>query len=284
MINKSVIISLLLAVSVALPAAAQQDEQRFQGFNLQGYNDSGEKAWDVVGETADVVDGTKIQLTNINANTYGERSLNVTAAEGLVDQKSGFMKLEKDVVITSDDGSQMMTDYVEWNREEDLVQSDDEVFIKNDNFTATGTGLEARPGMKSAQLKKDVTVRVDTSQLAPESSAEAVEPPKQFLTVTSDGPMVLDQLLNKARFEVNVVAEQEDQTLKADVIEIYFKEGMRDIIEMVCIGNVEITQGDNRTYAEKATYNAEDQKLTLSGRPKLILETGGENGIAPLGN
>ncbi len=283
MIIRNAIISLALIAVMASPGAAQKDEQRFQGFNLQGYNDSGEKAWDVEGETADI-NGTEIQLTNVNANAYGDRSMNVTAAEGMVDQVSGYMKLEKDVVITSDDGSKMMTDYVEWNREQDLVSSDDEVYIKNENFTATGTGLEARPGLKSAQLKKDVTVRVDTSRLAAEEAEAVPEQPKQFLTVTSDGPMVLDQLLNKARFEINVVAEQEDQTLRADVIEIYFKEGMREVIEMVCIGNVEITQGDNKTYAEKATYNAEDQKLTLSGRPKLILETGGENGIAPLGN
>ncbi|MBZ0165464.1 MAG: LPS export ABC transporter periplasmic protein LptC, partial [Candidatus Omnitrophica bacterium] len=205
-------------------------------------------------------------------------AMNVTAAEGMVDQVSGFMKLEKDVVITSGDGSKMMTDSVEWNRDEDLVSSEEDVYIKNETFTATGTGLQARPGMKSAQLNKDVTVRVDTTQ------PDELQQPIKHLTVTSDGPMVLDQLLNKARFEVNVVAEQDDQVLKADVIEIYFKEGMKDIIEMICIGNVEIMQGENKTYAEKATYNAEDQKLTLSGRPKLILQTGGENGIAPLGN
>ena len=278
MSTRSVILSLVMVTALIVTAHAQEDEQRFQGFNLQGYNDSGEKAWDVEGETADI-NGTEIQLTNVIANSYGDRSMNVTAAEGMVDQVSGHMKLEKDVVITSDDGSQLMTDYVEWDREEDLVSSDDEVYLKNETFTATGTGLEARPGMKSAQLNKDVTVRVDTTEIAAEEPKTT-----QYLTVTSDGPMVLDQLLNKARFEVNVVAEQEDQILKADVIEIYFKEGMKDVIEMICIGNVEISQGENKTYAEKATYNAEDQKLTLSGRPKLILETGGDNGIAPLGN
>lgn len=276
MIKRKVVLMVLLFTFMGSVARSQEgSDQKFQGFNLQGYTDEGEKSWDVEGDTADIL-GTEIKLKNVVANSYGERPMNVTADIGVVDQATGKMTLEDDVVITSDDGSKLMTDFVEWDKEKDLVSSEKEVYIKNDTFSATGTGMRAQPGLKNAQLNKDVTVRVDTAE--PETKA-----PK-LLTVTSDGPMVLDQLLLKARFEVNVTAEQDDQTLKADVIEIYFKEGMKDIKEMICLGNVEIIQGENKTYAEKATYNAEDQKLTLSGRPKLILETGGENGITPLGN
>lgn len=275
--NKWILFFFILILMGWSTVAHSQEEadQKFQGFNLQGYTDEGEKSWDVEGDTADIL-GTEIKLKNVVANSYGERPMNVTADTGTVDQTTGKMVLEDDVVITSDDGSKLMTDFVEWDKEKDLVSSEEEVYIKNESFSATGTGMRAQPGLKNAQLNKDVTVRMDTAE--PETKA-----PK-LLTVTSDGPMVLDQLLLKARFEVNVVAEQDDQTLKADVMEIYFKEGMKDIKEMICVGNVEIIQGENKTYAEKATYNAEDQKLTLSGRPKLILETGGESGITPLGN
>lgn len=255
-------------------AHAEDPEQQFEGFNLQGYTDEGDKAWDVEGDTADIK-GTEITLTNVVANSYGDRQMNVTAENGTVDQINGRMQLENDVVIISDDGSKLMSDYIEWDKEKDMVMSDEEVYIKNDTFSATGTGMTAQPGLKSAQLEKDVTVRVD---------GQVSEEPSQQLTVTSDGPMILDQLLMKARFEVNVIAEQDGQTLKADVIEIYFKEGMKEVSEMICVGNVEIVQGDNKTYADKATYNALDQKLKLEGRPKLIIETGGEGGIASLGN
>lgn len=273
------ILFLLVVLTLAgWPAVVHSQEgadQKFQGFNLQGYTDEGEKSWDVEGDTADIM-GTEIKLKNVVANSYGERPMNVTADTGTVDQVTGKMVLEDDVVITSDDGSKLMTDFVEWDKQKDLVSSEEEVYIKNESFSATGTGMTAHPGLKNAQLNKDVTVRVDTVE--PETKAP------QLMTITSDGPMTMDQLLLKARFEVNVVAEQDGQTLKADVIEIYFKEGMKDIKEMICLGNVEIIRGENKTYAEKATYNAEDQKLTLSGRPKLILETEGENGITPLGN
>ncbi|MBP9854247.1 MAG: LPS export ABC transporter periplasmic protein LptC [Candidatus Omnitrophica bacterium] len=255
-------------------------EQKFQGFNLQGYTDEGEKSWDVEGDTADI-NGAEITLKNVVANSYGERPMNVTADTGVVNQTTGKMTLEDDVVITSDDGSKLMTDFVEWDKEQDLVSSDKDVYIKNESFAATGTGMRAQPGLKNAQLNKDVTVRVDTAE--PQKETTEAKVPK-LLTITSDGPMTLDQLLLKARFEVNVTAEQDNQTLKADIMEIYFKEGMKEVKEMVCLGNVEIIQGENKTFAEKATYNAEDQKLTLSGRPKLILETGGQSGLTPLGN
>ena len=230
----------LICVSLLIGNVYAEDpEQQFQGFNLQGYTDEGDKAWDVEGETADIK-GSEITLTNVVANSYGERQMNVTAENGTVDQINGRMQLENDVVIISDDGSKLMSDYIEWDKEKDMVMSDEEVYIKNDTFSATGTGMTAQPGLKSAQLEKDVTVRVD-----PESEQTA----SQKLTVTSDGPMILDQLLMKARFEVNVIAEQDGQTLKADVIEIYFKEGMREVSEMICVGNVEIIQGENKTYA-----------------------------------
>ena len=171
----------------------------------------------------------------------------------------------------------IMSDSLEWSRDDDIVRSDDEVFIKNKQLSAKGKGMEARPGLKTATINEDVTVKVDTQ---PDDDAN-----NRLVTITSDGPMVIDQLLSKARFERNVVALQEDQTLKADVLEVYFNEDMQTFKKIVCIGNVEIIRGENKTYAEKATYNADDQKIVLSGRPKLIFETGGEDdGFAPFGN
>ena len=47
---------------------AEESPQQFQGFNLQGYADGGEKSWDLKGETADIV-GNIIKLTNSTGNT-----------------------------------------------------------------------------------------------------------------------------------------------------------------------------------------------------------------------
>lgn len=252
---------------------SDEPEQKFTGFNLQGYNDEGDKSWEVNGDTADIV-GTEIILSNVDANTFGEEKMNVVAKTGIVDQTSGKMRLEKDVVITSESGQTMTTDSLDWNRKKDLVTTQDDVLITGERMMASGTGMHAQPGLKLAQINKDVTVVVDTEE------DEEKEPQK--VTITSDGPMVINQVESVATFDENVVAFQEGRTLKADHMEIHFDQEMKGIQKLVCTGHVEIEQGENKSFAEKAVYTAATKKLTLSGRPKLILLTeGGDLFAAP---
>jgi len=101
----------------------------------------------------------------------------------------------------------------------------------------------------------------------------------KIVTITADGPMVIDQAGSKAIFKDNVVARQGGRTLRADVMEVYFDQEMSQVNQLICIGNVEIMQGENKTFAEKAVYDAQHQKITLSGRPKMIFITEGEGSI-----
>lgn len=269
---------ILIAMVILGPArwlAADEPEQKFQGFNLQGYNANGDKAWNVNGDTADVVD-SEIILSNVDADSYGEQNVNVKAKTGRVDQVSGKMHLEQDVVVTSEDGKKLLTDSLDWSRDKDLVTTEDDVVITDERMMASGKGMEAHPGLKTAKIKEDVSVLINTDPGKKKDSKK--------VTITSDGPMTIDQEKSVAFFEDNVVAVQEDKTLKADRMEIYFDKEMSGIKEMVCIGHVEIEQGKNHTFAEKAVYNGVGKKLTLSGRPKLILLTEGENLFAASGN
>ncbi len=252
----------------------QNTEQKFEGFNLEGFSETGQKAWDVNGDSADFV-GPNIKISNVNANSYGDQSMNVTADTGYIDQASGNMRLEKDVVITHKDGGQLLTDSLDWNKKADLVTTEDDVMIVDDQMTVTGKGLEAQPGLKTAQINEGVIVKVKT---------EPQQTNSKVMTITSDGPMVVNQLEGVAVLKDNVVAIHEDKTLKADRMEVYFNQELNQIDEIVCIGNVVITQGENKTFAERATYNATEKKLTLSGRPKLIILTEGENPFAAIGN
>lgn len=263
----------LFSLAVAATLYAAEGAQQFEGFNLAGYKEGGQKAWDVKGDTADVV-GTTISLTNIVANLYEDPPINLTAKTGTVDQTNGLIHLEKDVVITSETGSQLKTDSLDWEREKDLVKTNDQVVITDEKATATGTGVVAHPNLRTAQMNKDVTVKVKTEPEKPNSSV---------VTITCDGPMEVDQAKQMAVFQKNVVAIQEDRKLKADRMELYFDSETKQIKELICLGHVVITMGENTSYSEKAVYNAKDQKLVLSGQPKLILSTEGE-GVAPFGN
>ena len=77
-----------------------------------------------------------------------------------------------------------------------------------------------------------------------------------------------------------VLHVRSDRTLKADRMEVYFSEDLKEIKDLICIGNVEILQGENRTFAQRAVYKSDQNKLVLTGRPKLILLTEGSDGTA----
>lgn len=264
----------VIAQAGPLTVQASEPGQQFQGFNLQGYNEEGGKAWVVNGNKADIV-GREIRISDVDAESYGEQKINLTAQTGLIDQISGNIQLERDVVITSERGAQMMTDSLEWRRQEDLVRTEDPVVITDEGLKVTGTGLEAKPGLKTAQIHEDVMVMMDTDP-KPEVTST--------VTITCDGPMVIDQAQSLATFEQNVVAVQNDQTLKADRMEIYFDEEKKQIQKMICLGHVVIVRGENKSFADKAIYDGAVKKLTLSGRPKLILMTEGDNAITSLGD
>ncbi len=274
---KKIILTFLISFVSGMALRAEdngQSPQQFEGFNLIGYTDDGKKSWDVKGDTADIM-GSVINLTNIVANAYGENQANLTAQSGTINQNDGNMHLEKDVVVTTQNGVQMTTDSLNWQRDKDLVSTPDPVTIKDERLTANGTGATAHPSLKTAQMNEDVTVKVNT---------EANKVNGKVVTIICDGPMEIDQAKQQAVFNNNVVAFQGDRQLKADRIELFFDQKSNQIKAMVCIGHVAITMGENTTYAEKAVYTAESQKLILSGRPKLILLTEGEKGFAAFGN
>ncbi|MFA5261497.1 MAG: LPS export ABC transporter periplasmic protein LptC [Candidatus Omnitrophota bacterium] len=249
---------------------AQGTGQQFEGFNLQGYEDDGRMKWDLRGDTADVF-GEQINITNVDANHYGDQTMNLKAKVGRIDKASGDIRLEKDVVITSQQGGQMKTESLDWYKEKDIVETRDKVVLSDQRMTAVGTGMKASPGLMIAQMNKDVTVQVKPQPDKAES---------QPVTITCDGPLEMDQKKNKVVLKDNVVAVQGDRILKADEITVFFDPEAETIQKMICAGNVEIIQGGNKTYSQRAVYEADTQKLTLTGQPKIILITSGEGSLA----
>ena len=251
-------------------SASSEAPQHFQGFDLAGYGEGGQKSWDIKGDTADIV-GNLIKLTNIIANAYGEEKMNLTAKNGTLDKISGNMHLEDDVVITTDTGAKLLTDSLDWEKEKDLVRTEDEVTIIREDMTAVGTGAKAQPSLSTAQMNKDVTVNLNTEPKSPQG---------RMMTITCDGPLEIDYQKQIAVFNTNVVAVDVGRKLQADRMELFFDKATNKIKEVVCIGNVVINQGENTSYSDRAVYKAGEQKILLSGRPKLIFYTEEKGGLS----
>ncbi len=268
-VNVSVVSAVLL---LAGPGLAQGVGQQFEGFNLQGFEDDGRKKWDLRGDTANIF-GEQIEITNVDANHYGAQPMNLKARTGTIDKASGDIQLKENVVITSEQGARMTTESLDWYKEKDLIETSDRVVLSDQRLTATGTGLRASPGLMVAQMNEDVTIKVKP---APEKDDQ---PP---VTITCDGPLEIDQKKNKAILKDNVVAVQGERILKADEIQVYFDPETQQVKKMICAGNVEIIQGANKTYSQRAVYEADSQKLVLTGSPKITLITSGEGSVESL--
>ena len=103
---------LLIAMMGLLCGLAWGDEtpaaQQLQGFNLNGYTDTGKKAWEINGDKADISD-TSIKVTKVNANFYNpKQNTNLTSDTGTIDKTNGDVHLQDDVVIT-ETGAESLT-------------------------------------------------------------------------------------------------------------------------------------------------------------------------------
>ncbi len=245
--------------------------QQLQGFNLNGYTNDGKKSWDVNGSKADIADD-KINVTDVDANFYGKQKANLKADKGTIDKVNGQVNLKDNVVITSERGTKMTTDTLDWDRNKDLVTTKDPVKITDQQGVITGTGMIAQTGLKKAQLNEDVKAVINTASKTSKSA--------QNVTITSDGPMQMDQAKMYAVFNKNVVAVEAatGRELHADKMQVWFDDKNKKIKKLICSGDVVVIQGGNASFADEMTYSAEDQLLTMTGRPKLVFDTGDKQG------
>ena len=262
------------AVSSAA-AASSGAGQQLEGFNLNGYTSTGKKAWDINGDKADISD-TQINVTNVNANFYNPKdNANLTSKTGVIDKTNGDVHLQDDVVITSQErGTTMTTDSLDWKRNQDLVTTEDPVKIEDQQGTVTGVGLTAHPSLKTAQLNEDVKALINTTKdTASATSAQTVE-------ITCTGPMQMDQARMYAVFNDNVVASEPStgRRLYADKMQVWFDDKNKKIKKVICSGSVKVIQGNNVSYADEMVYNGADETLVMTGRPKLVFDTGDQNG------
>ena len=252
-------------------------QQQLQGFNLNGYNNTGQKTWQVNGDKADITD-EKIKITNVDAKFYGKENGNLTSKTGTIDKVNGKVHLQDDVVITADRGTKMTTDSLDWNRNKNLITTNDPVKITDDQGVVTGQGMTAHSDLKQASINKNVKAVINTSS-GGDGDGDG-SPDEQKVTITCDGPMTMDQVKMHATFRDNVVAVEQStgRELYADKMDVWFDEDQKAISKVICKGHVKAVQGGNATYAEEMVYTGDDELLVMTGRPKIVFDTGSAKG------
>lgn len=88
------------------------------------------------------------------------------------------------------------------------------------------------------------------------------------VNITADN-LEADNKAHQIVFTGNVVAKREDALLYADKMIVYLTEKMDNMKEIHAVGNVRVTQKDRFASGDKGIYYDAEQKVVLTGNPKV---------------
>lgn len=280
------LIGLLNTFLYAAENNSMESDQQISEFSLAGYGEGGKKTWEIFGKTADIFSET-VKLDNVEGNLYGEKEdVNLTAERGDFNKQDGKVKLEDNVVITTSSGARLTTDYLEWDREAQVVSTEDNVNIERGNTLAAAVGAKGMPDLNKVSLERNVRLDIKPD----EASGQ-----EEKIVITCDGPLEIEYEKNIASFYNNVKVERADSVIYSDRMDIFFAESNdksekeegfmgNKVDKIIARGNVKITRGKNVSYSEEAIYTASDKKIILTGRPKLTIISTGELKDASFGD
>lgn len=191
-----------------------------------------------------------------------------------------------------------------WDVKGESAEAISENRVKLDNIVASAYGEESEAvitadkgiydrGKNNVMLEKNVHATIlATQSFAGDfvegsgqindkrpDGAKGDKSKKKKTIITCDGEVQFDYEKNQVFFLKNVKVVNEDGTIDADKITVNLDPNTRKLREIVADGNVKIVRDDNTTFSQKASYSEVDKKVTLSGRPKLILSA--ESGMSP---
>jgi len=256
--------------------ADSQSDQQIDDFSLSGYGDKGKKAWDLAGKSADIFTDV-VKLKSVLGNLYDEKEkIKLTADKGDFNKTSGLVHLEDNVIVTTSSGAKLTSDSLDWDRKQQLLSTVSRINLQKDELNLQGIGASTKPDLKKIQLEKDV--RLDIAQQNKNKTKS------EKIVITCRGPLDIDYDKNIAVFNNEVKVERPDAVIYSDKMEVYFNADKAkaktdsaslvtagSIERIVALGNVRITQGENISYSDKAVYTALNKKVTLTGRPQLVI-------------
>jgi len=238
----------------------QEVTQKGSSFSFSGYSRKTDRKWDVHSDTARFEDKL-IYLEKVKARSYNTKGtlLTIFADEGKFDKLNKNVRLETNVRIINQEGAELLTDSLDWIAEKGEVENSSPCLIVKDNIRVRGKGLFARSSLSTVHLKEDVEVTVKEKQGMPAT------------VITCEGQLELDYEKNVAVFNKNVQVTDSRGKIHSDKLEVYFAPETGEILKFVATGNVEIKEKGRLTTTQRAVYDRRAKKLTLTGKPKIII-------------
>ncbi len=259
-------------LSQAFSQQKEEPEQTVAEFNLSGFSQEVGKSWEISARSADIFHD-EIILEDFTGTLYGQEKIIVTAEKGNFNKTQNKVHLEDNVVVATESGARLTTDYLDWDRDASRVETAAPVDIKKDDIVVSGVGIRGNAELSRVDLEKDVRVQIDNQ--------------KNNIVITCAGPLSINYADNVAVFKKDVSVNDGQTQMHADLMEVFFDlSGSNDLTDsitskmsrirkIVAKGNVRIERDGNVSFSKEAVYNAADRTLVLTGRPKLIIHSVG---------
>lgn len=240
----------------AVEKPSEKKPQKVFSFSFTKYTPEGQREIEIEGDSADIL-SDNVQLMNVMAKAYAEEvPVTVTADRGAYDKKKNKIHIEQNVVATTDDGTRLVTEALDMQPAEHIVETELPTQVKRDNINVEGTGARADTRLKKVKFKKNVTVivqNVEDKESGP-------------TTITCDGALVIDYEKNIAHFKDYVIAQDSRGKLTADTMDVYYNRVSRRVSKIVAAGDVVIENPDgNKTFSDSVIYLADEGRIILGG-------------------
>ncbi len=260
---------LVLYLTASLGFCAEEKsipDQEVHSFSFTGYSKEGKPEWEVQGPKA-VLEGDIATLDKPTLQSNGKTQMTVTSDHGTYNRQTAQAHLEENVFAKTSDGATLKTDSLVWDGATKKLSTEDHLTIEKDSVHTEGKGAEANVDLKKITLREEVKVTMSPN-----------------LEITSKGPMEFDYNSHHAVFHDEVKAVDEQGELSADQMDVTFEPETNHVREVIATGSVRIKRGDNISYSDRAVYDAKNGKVTLLGKPKLVIKPEEEKARAFIGN
>ena len=230
-------------------------EQNVMSFSIEGRSPKGARQWHLNGDSAQIV-GEDIYLDKLSAVAYGDESvINLSSDSGVYRRAAGEVELIGNVRVFSGTEFTLVTDKARWSQENKEIFTDETVNISREGMSAIGKGGRANSDEKWARLNRDVHVSIEPNT-----------------KIRSDGPLEVRYEDNVAVFRDNVVVDDAEGRLVADILTVEFDPETKQLSRVTAEGNVKVKKGNNYTLSEKAVYTDGTKSAELFGRPRIIID------------
>jgi len=255
----TIIIIFLVFAFISISAYSEQKINDFYLSNLKG---DGTQDWEVKGKTATIRDNY-VDINDMEANYYTkEDTILITSDDATLNKENMDVYLKNNVHIENEEGATLETDSLSWQRDQNLIETEDRIIAMRDAMEIESVGLSADTELKTADFKKDVKVTLPDKER------------KDVTTAVCSGALEIEYTKGKAVFNQDVVVTNPQGKLYSDKATLFFDTENKEIVKIISEGNVKIVQGSNVTFSQKATYLSKEQKILLEGRPRVVYYPG----------